>query len=731
MATCGPSFSPGEIRHRQSDMMSEAAGLEIGKGNMCTRCGAACPGFELHYWRKICRHCKCPPEAHDMAGSLGDERAINKLMHDAKRNSTSDDDSGCPLEEYSWVPPGLKPEQVHQYFRALPEEKVPYLNSTGEKYRVRQLLQQLPPHDNEVRYCNSLSEEEKHELRMFSAQRKREALGRGNVRPLPLTMQGAVCSKCKSIISGGDIAVFASRCGTDRFWHPACFVCTTCDELLVDLIYFYREGLLYCGRHHAELIKPRCAACDEIIFADECTEAEGRSWHMKHFSCFECDALLGGQRYIMREGRPFCCVCFERMFAEFCDTCGEHIGVDQGQMTHDGQHWHATPHCFKCHTCQKSLLGQPFLPKHGVIYCSAACSRAGSVNTQTARKAEDYMHDISNIRLGSPVSHAMQESNVMSLQEVLRQQYTIAESCPSSDKDQGYATSSNSEVYAPGLYEPTKASLQMSGYEISMDGLADSLPLLDAKKKRLSQLSMPDLTKERGLRRTESEKGSSSCSSRSRSQSRSRSGSEKNLGVKFSGNDKANYYHPDVPTNFIQPFGGGKQGQTSIANRSFPELRNVSPVDDINDLPLPDEEKMNPISRPPNGKSHHHKHGRYPRSRSFEGRTSILSQTSQPSEYERKKILKNSANHNMSHTSELSMSMDRGVDHYDDGSWCSTCSSSSESDDDFDYYYDSPSKGAPRITYVDNFGFAGNKSATLGRPVRVRKGKKDKNCILS
>ena len=66
------------------------------------------------------------------------------------------------------------------------------------------------------------------------------------------------------MISGGEIAVFASRCGTERFWHPACFVCMTCEELLVDLIYFYRDGQLYCGRHHAELIKPRCAACDEV-----------------------------------------------------------------------------------------------------------------------------------------------------------------------------------------------------------------------------------------------------------------------------------------------------------------------------------------------------------------------------------------------------------------------------------------------------------------------------------
>lgn len=40
--------------------------------------------------------------------------------------------------------------QVHQYYNSLPEEKVPYINSAGEKYRLKQLLHQLPPHDNEV-----------------------------------------------------------------------------------------------------------------------------------------------------------------------------------------------------------------------------------------------------------------------------------------------------------------------------------------------------------------------------------------------------------------------------------------------------------------------------------------------------------------------------------------------------------------------------------------------------
>lgn len=43
-------------------------------------------------------------------------------------------------------------------------------------------------------------------------------------------------------------------------------------------------------------------------------------------------------------------------------------------MTYDGQHWHATEGCFCCARCKRSLLGQPFLPKQGQIFCSRSCS---------------------------------------------------------------------------------------------------------------------------------------------------------------------------------------------------------------------------------------------------------------------------------------------------------------------------------------------------------------------
>ncbi|RNA02938.1 prickle 1, partial [Brachionus plicatilis] len=196
--------------------------------------------------------------------------------------------------------------------------------------------------------------------------------------------RGTDC-RCEKPVENGTLGIFAARAGPHACWHPGCFACACCHELLVDLIYFYNaaDDNVYCGRHHAELFKPRCPACDEIIFSDECTEAEGRSWHIAHFACFDCNELLGGQRYFMKAGKPYCCACFEKVHVEFCATCGTAIGVDHGQISYQDQHWHATDHCFKCHTCAKSLRGGlMFIPRHGVIYCSNGCLRAKSAGQQ-------------------------------------------------------------------------------------------------------------------------------------------------------------------------------------------------------------------------------------------------------------------------------------------------------------------------------------------------------------
>ena len=61
------------------------------------------------YYRKVCQNCTCAFECHKIS-----EAHITKLVSEFQRHcgSASDNDSGCALEEYAWVPPALRLEQV-------------------------------------------------------------------------------------------------------------------------------------------------------------------------------------------------------------------------------------------------------------------------------------------------------------------------------------------------------------------------------------------------------------------------------------------------------------------------------------------------------------------------------------------------------------------------------------------------------------------------------------------
>ena len=74
---------------------------------------------------------------------------------------------------------------------------------------------------------------------------------------------------------------------------------------------------------------------------------------------------------------PYCTDCFDSLFGEYCEGCGQLIHVAKGAaITHEGRSWHANDCCFKCQNCQQSLLGLPFLPhSSGFIFCSINCSK--------------------------------------------------------------------------------------------------------------------------------------------------------------------------------------------------------------------------------------------------------------------------------------------------------------------------------------------------------------------
>lgn len=57
-----------------------------------------------------------PPGTGKLRGFLEHAERLLVKPQDPHRHSQSDDDSGCALEEYTWVPPGLRPEQVSILF---------------------------------------------------------------------------------------------------------------------------------------------------------------------------------------------------------------------------------------------------------------------------------------------------------------------------------------------------------------------------------------------------------------------------------------------------------------------------------------------------------------------------------------------------------------------------------------------------------------------------------------
>ncbi|XP_052027054.1 testin-like [Apodemus sylvaticus] len=403
------------------------SGREQGIGAPCRKCKENCEGFELHFWRKTCRNCKCGQEEHGILLSTDKVRKVRKLFEDAKYTNlfsklksdgipthkpnvmvlsnpvhAKENDSVNPVT-YEWTPSVQSKELVKKYMQMLPKEKQPVSGSEGAQYRKKQLAKQLPAHDQDPSKCHELSPQEVKEMRQFVKKYKSEALGVGNVKlPSEVNAQGdkvpnpagvrnttaAVdfknkstetkktqysCYSCKHSMKEGEPAIYAERAGYSKLWHPACFNCSICGELLVDMIYFWKNGKLYCGRHYCDSEKPRCVSCDELIFSNEYTQAENKNWHLKHFCCIICNNVLAGKIYVMVKSKPVCKPCYMKNHAVVCQGCHNAIEPEEQRVTYKKFSWHASTECFLCSCCSKCLIGQKFMPVEGMVFCSMEC----------------------------------------------------------------------------------------------------------------------------------------------------------------------------------------------------------------------------------------------------------------------------------------------------------------------------------------------------------------------
>ncbi|KAK5966713.1 hypothetical protein GCK32_019904, partial [Trichostrongylus colubriformis] len=104
--------------------------------------------------------------------------------------------------------------------------------------------------------------------------------------------------------------------GPVDMWHPNCFRCAQCDQLLVDMLYFHYQGKLsFPPISHSTRARRGRGNFRLLIFAREYTFAEEKSWHFDHFACLKCDFRLGGHRYMMKNDHPHCINCYMKHFA--------------------------------------------------------------------------------------------------------------------------------------------------------------------------------------------------------------------------------------------------------------------------------------------------------------------------------------------------------------------------------------------------------------------------------
>uniref|UniRef100_A0A915CGD9 Uncharacterized protein n=1 Tax=Parascaris univalens TaxID=6257 RepID=A0A915CGD9_PARUN len=339
------------------------------------------------------------PSSLTQSASRIAKKAIPNLLFNVRMEDDVEKEKA--VTEYTWVPTGDR-VLVSKYFDALPENERPIAGTQGAVDRRRKLQYQLPHHDTDITAAKSIvSDADREQHSRFLATLKEKVVGVGQLiewndenRVDAISIHGATgiarddstvgadessnygrCEACHKKMKRGEVAIVTDHGRPDEVWHPNCFRCRTCDQRLVDMLYFYKDGCYYCGRHFGDLMYPRCSGCDELIFSKEYTYAEDKNWHFDHFCCFGCDMQLGGHRYMMRDEQPYCFGCYMSRFARTCHSCGAKIAPDQQRISFKHLHWHALERCFQCRNCGMVMLNKKFIMKNEEVFCSVECKK--------------------------------------------------------------------------------------------------------------------------------------------------------------------------------------------------------------------------------------------------------------------------------------------------------------------------------------------------------------------
>uniref|UniRef100_A0A7N6B815 LIM zinc-binding domain-containing protein n=1 Tax=Anabas testudineus TaxID=64144 RepID=A0A7N6B815_ANATE len=112
---------------------------------------------------------------------------------------------------------------------------------------------------------------------------------------------------------------------------------------------------------------------------------EGNEEEMaERYDCTECKESLYGQKYVLREEKPYCVKCYEVLFCHNCEVCQKLISCTSKDLSYKDRHWHGE--CFLCTKCSRSLVDRPFATKDDVLMCTECYSNEFSAKCHACLK---------------------------------------------------------------------------------------------------------------------------------------------------------------------------------------------------------------------------------------------------------------------------------------------------------------------------------------------------------
>lgn len=188
----------------------------------------------------------------------------------------------------------------------------------------------------------------------------------------PAELNAGLCSACVKPITISDTGVSA----LGKSWHVSHFVCAHCETPFgtSPFIVNPQDNKPYCERDYEDLFCPRCQACEKPI-SDYVLQAMGKTWHMLHFVCDECQEPIGERLFVEKEGKAYCLDDFYKKFGFACARCSELITGEYIEAL--GKRWHTN--CYTCCSCNKSIAGPNVnamgFPWHPDCFCCQTCQK--------------------------------------------------------------------------------------------------------------------------------------------------------------------------------------------------------------------------------------------------------------------------------------------------------------------------------------------------------------------